>query len=309
MRKDQNYFDSKAIGSSLLSTFIEDSPDHALIEPKPTNSMERGRIWEDLIEHYMTNGKNGFLDKYYISGLPSFPTSTTQPSIPELMDSDNVEKAIKGAFVWTQSKNLNQKYEKYHDLLAEIEHQDYKRPIPKECWEKMGRMWTNFCKAEWQGHNIVNMLMAASSLKFQQIHYWKDTDCQAECRMKSDIEAVLNTPYGKTGWLGDIKWTEKINGFTTRASKIRWQDAHYTTGYAKHCAKVEIKAPQSMVYIVSEFTAPYLTHVFQMRPDDAMVIQSEYKEHIVKCQRWIKGGKKAVGFREKSVNKYFRIVQ
>jgi len=309
MRKDQPYFDNPAIGSSLLSTYIEDSPDHALMEVKPTNPMENGRVWEDLVEHYLTGGKNGFNDKYFLSTVSDFPNPKKVPGIPELMDSKNVKKAVKSAYVWNKGKKaLNQTYAAYHILLDEIQANDHKRPIPTGCWDKMEKMWSNFLKAEWRGNNIVEMLMGLDTVKFQTEHYWKDIECGAECRMKSDIEAVYETSEGKQGILIDLKFTGGIKQFTTRFIKTRWQDRHYSTGYGQYCRRNDVEPPLNMIYLICECAAPYLTYVREMQPLDVMQLQSEYSEKLTECWSWIKGGKKAVGFKEQSVNKYGRPV-
>lgn len=318
MRKNQAYYDSPAIGSSLLSTFIEDSPDHALMEVKPNEAMEMGRIWEDLVEYYLSDSRNRFTNKYFVSEQTVFPKPTKLPSIPELMDRENVEKAIMQAYIWNKGKptkkgekavkKLNSIYKTYHDLLDEIKANNYKRPIPKDCWDTMKKMWDNFCKAQWMGNNIVQMLKGLKDVKFQTEHYWTDLDSGAKCRMKSDIEAVYETAEGKQGWLADLKLTSGIVQFEQRTKKYRWQDRHYTTGYGQKCRNNDILPPLSMPFIISEMKAPYLTYVRTIRPLDAMELQTEYDQNLTDCWQWIKGGKQAVGYKEQYVNKYGRIV-
>lgn len=311
MRKNQKYFDNPAIGSSLLSTFIEDSPDHALLEVKPTNSMENGRVWEDLVEYYIVTArgkKSNFKDKYFLSKVTEFPSPSKKVSIPELLDNKDIKSAVSEAYTYTKKGTLHGTFANYHSILDEIKDNDFKRPIPSNCWNKMCKMWANFCKAEWQGQNIFDMLCGLPVVKFQQEHYWTDLISGAKCRMKSDIEAVYETASGNHGWVADFKFTGGIKQFTARGIKTRWQDRHYSSGYAQYCHTEDIEAPQNMIYIIADNTAPYLIYVREIRPLDAMQLQTTYNEKLAECQAWIKGGKKAVGFKEESVNQYFRPV-
>jgi len=312
MRKNRKYFDSTAIGSSLLSTFIEESPDHALIEVKPTNSMENGRVWEDLVEHYIVTARGGesdFTDKYFISTVSDFPNPKKVPAIPELLDSKDVKKAVKEAYVWNKDKKaLNQTYVVYHNLLYEIQSNNHKRPIPTGCWDKMQKMWINFKKAQWQGQNIFEMLCGLPAVKFQQEHYWTDLISGAKCRMKSDIEAVYETASGKHGWIADLKCTAGIKNFNSRGIKTRWQDRHYSSGYTQHCYTEDIEAPQNVIYIISDIQPPHLTYVREIQPLDAMQLQTVYGDRLTECWAWIKEGKKTIGFKEESMNQYFKPV-
>jgi len=308
--KKHNYFDSPAIGSSLLSSFIQ-SPDHALMKTTASNYMERGRIWEDLIEYMITEDEKKFKQKYYLSELEKFPTSTTYSSIPDIMDNENVVQTISNGYIYNKLKkgekkpSLNRLHATRHSLLDEIKVNGYKKPIPKECWEKLLKMWENFQKAHYKGRNIVSLLKGLDDVKFQTEHYWKDMLCGAECRMKSDIEATYSTKEGRKGIIFDIKWTSNMSDYGN--SRFRWQDRHYTTGYGRKCRQNDIEPPPSMIFLISEYKEPYLTYIWSL--DDYQGItenQSDYQAHVEQCGQWIDAGKPLKGYKEQTVNKYFR---
>ncbi len=308
MREDQAYFDSKAIGSSLLSAFIQ-SPDHALMQVNPTNYMENGRIWEDLVEYQIVGKKSSFTDKYYRSEKGRLPDSKTYRAIPDIMDDDNITQAVEDGYIRNKDGSLNGKQETRHALLDEIKVNGYKRPIPLECWEKMQKMWHNFSKAEYKGRNIVSMLRSIKDVKFQTIHYWTDIS-GAECRMKSDIEAVYPVGQELQGMIIDLKCESNVTEYGNKRHK--WQDRHYVTGYRQYCLKNRITPPQHMIFAISEQKNPYLTYVDYLENpqeynrDYIFENQEDYQKHLEACHKWIKAGKKSKGFKERVVDKHFR---
>jgi len=308
MREDQAYFNSKAIGSSLLSTFIQ-SPDHALMQVHPTNYMENGRIWEDLVQYQIIGDKSGFTDKYYRSETDNLPVSQTYRSIPDIMDDDDITQAVADGYIYSKDGSLNARQNARHTLFDEIKENGYKRPIPLECWGKMQKMWHNFSKAQYKGRNIVNMLRSIKDVKFQTIHYWTDIS-GAECRMKSDIEAVYPTEQGLQGMIIDLKCASNVTEYGN--NRNRWQERHYVTGYRQYCLKNKINPPQHMIFAISEQKIPYLTYVdylenpLEYNRDYIFENQEKYQEHLEACHKWIKAGKKSKGFKERVLDKYFR---
>ena len=92
--KNQAYFDSPAIGSSMLSAFIK-SQDEALKKFNASRFAENGKEYEDLIEEEAT-GKTVFSDKYFVSSITSFP-DTKKPNIKSILviiDDDDIQKAV-----------------------------------------------------------------------------------------------------------------------------------------------------------------------------------------------------------------------
>ena len=309
MRKDQAYFDSKAIGSSLLSKYIQ-SPDHALMETVGTSYMEKGRIWEDLVEFQITGG-TWFHQKYFLAEAPQLPESKRYLSIPDILDSNDIPQAVARGYIYNQPKkkgvppqlSMQKGLPARHAMLNEIKANAYKRPIPVEDWADMQRLWNNFRKATYKGRNIVNLLKSLDDVQFQVQRYWTDLGSGAECRMKSDIEAVEQTEDGKKGMLIDLKWTS----FTPTYGKenFRWQDRHYLAGYTQHCLQMGIEPPYHMIFIIPENKAPYLTHV-QYIESGMQDNEIDYQGHIAACWQWIQAGKPQQGFKEEPVNRFFR---
>jgi hypothetical protein len=310
---DQDYFNSEAIGSSLLANFIK-GPDYALKEIKPSGAMEKGKIFEDLVEEEAT-GNPVFKDKYFVSSINSFP-DTKKPNIKpilEILDSDHVGQAVEAGYIYKDNGDRNNTYKKRHDCLDQIKAHDYRRPIPAPDWEDLKAMLENFKLArfappeyEWEV-NLFEMLSSPGA-RFQQTHFWKSGD--AECRMKSDVEVFWEDSElaQYRGFVGDFKATGNWVKFKHNwKEKYIWQSKLYLEGFQRYCRENDIIEPEHIWYFIQESTAPYLLHMKALSMEEIDALAPKYKYSLNACQEWIDAGRPKRGYTDaEHVDRFLR---
>jgi len=146
---NNDYFNSPAIGSSLLGTVIvrtdplELCLDLATLPVKPTSFMEIGKMFEDFVEEEFS-GKPVFSDKYFHSSIQSIPTTSRNDlkDILEMLDGERLKEDEKGVpynrlrrdvqegYVLKKDGAWNSTYANRNQCLKEIQAHDYRRPIP-----------------------------------------------------------------------------------------------------------------------------------------------------------------------------------
>jgi hypothetical protein len=305
--RDQKYFDSPAIGSSLLANFMK-GQDHALKEVQPTGFMEEGRIFEDLIQEKAT-GEDIFGKKYFSSDMDLSPDSAAwKKLLPIFEDNSNIVDDIENAYVWKNPDKygkveLNCTHKKLHRALDQIKAHNYRRLVPESTWTRFKAMLENFQLAEFKhpdwpnGINLFQML-CGPGVKFQKTHFWT-SESGAYCRMKSDIEFFWQNEGVNCALIADLKLTANWPTFLQNwRNNYIWQSKHYLEGFRKYCLDNEIWPPNEIWYFVQESTYPYLLHSIALSHDDLAFIDQEYEEGLINCQRWIDAGKPKKGYVE-----------
>lgn len=310
MKKDQSYFNSPAIGSSLLADFIK-SPDHALKKVSLSLPMLYGIIWEDMLEAQLKGNADGFYKKFYHSKIDKFPDTKnpTLTNIVELLNSPDITQALNSAYIYKNDGSLSNTYKNRHFLLDEIKDNNYRIPIPSELWEIFNKQWINFQKAVYWKNKLTDWLTKTEKVVFQQPYFWTDEDTGAECRMKSDIEVYYEHSGEKSAQIFDIKWTSCYDNFRRGWSqRYIWQNAHYINGFHHQCAQnnSDIALNPNMVFIVSEAKEPYMTYVIELSLEAKEKLEYEYKAHLGKCWEWIQNGRRSQGYLTQTVDRYLR---
>ena len=323
--EDKKYFDSEAIGSSLLATVIQRIEplelcfDYALKEPAPTQAMEMGRIFEDWMEEAVT-GKNIFTDKYFKSDLKTFPTTKASgvKNILDILDCDNIKEEINAAYIYnkpdkkTGETKLSATHVNRHRLLDQIKAHDYRRPIIEPDWDTLMCMDENFKLAPFDiggvSFNLFNLLCRHRA-KFQIEHFWYHED-GAECRAKFDI--VLTYTSGDLIYAipFDLKATGNWPSFVSNwKNKYIWQSKHYMEGFKDYCDKNYYTPSKKIWYLVQESSFPHLLHSWALSAEELDYLEKPYNEAMPLIQEWIDAGKPKKGYTEqRTVDRFGRTV-
>lgn len=328
-----NYFESKAIGSSILGQAIvsfnplEINTD-LITEVAPTTAMELGKQFEDLIQSEHDENLC-YWEKYFRSQLNKFPTSTSKKyrSILEIMDlpKDEIPQAIENAFVWNVNpdkhgnKVLNGQQKKRHDCLIEIQNNQFRSPIMKKTWSLLETMRGRFYNApfacQFGKRSIGNwMSIEQNDVRFQAEHYWNNG--VADCRAKFDMIWIMkNELDGKMyGIPFDLKVTgDSVNGLSSFGvfarnwrPKYIWQAIHYWSGFNDWCEQNGIiPLGDGVEYLIQEGVEPFLTHTWKLSMEDYYELEPTWLEACAEIQQWIDAGKPFKGYTEQRiVNRY-----
>jgi hypothetical protein len=315
-----NYFGSPAIGSSLLAACIarleplEICTDRATKEVKPTEFMEAGKVFEDLVEETYS-GKEVFTDRYFksdISKIPDYKGNRTDIrqilEILDIEDDEEMKAAVDDAYIYTGAGNLHGSYKQRHRCLDQIKAHDYRRPIPEPMWGKLWIMLERFGKYPFKigdSRRPLNFWLKHEGIKiaFQVEHFWKH-ESGAECRAKFDM--VWTWRSGADIWAMplDIKATiDEIGGiksfkvFLKNWSRIYvLQSKHYMEGFIVWCAENGcIPCPQ-IPYLVQESVEPYITHCKALSVRELDNLSTPYDGAIPQIWEWIEAGKPIKGY-------------
>jgi hypothetical protein len=292
----ENYFKLKDhIGSSLLASYIND-PDAARKHVQTSNAMSNGKLWEDFLEEWIS-GKTILEGKYYMSKFKSLPSCKMRPPIPEIMDTiKKAKKAVPGSYVLTKSGSRNDQSKTWNNLLDEIQENGYKMPITTEIWSNIQKAWENFKKVDFEGINLTQLL---SHSAWQVEHTWKDELCGADCRAKYDtIAAYSDGSKGAEAITLDIKFTGNMTAFIKNwKTKYIWQNVHYSAGAPGLIKGLwDIDFNDSMNFVVTENTEPFLTHIFYLKDRAFNYLKDPYNRHLNECWQWIKAGRPFRGY-------------
>ena len=318
-----NYFNSSAIGSSLLGECILSTDpllvctDRATKEVKPTAFMEAGKMFEDLVE--AEYGDLDFWEKYFKSNFKTMPSG-----VIEILDADDLIAAIENCIGdpshYKLDGGLKKTYERKIAYLNQIKAHDYRRPIPEPLWERLGIMLERFKSYPFELEGVSMTLgewMSADwlTVEFQVEHFWKTGD--AECRAKFDMIWVYQTESGESY---AIPWDLKVTGDEVQGQKsfgafignwkkkYIWQSKHYHEGFKDWCQKNGHIPHDRIYYAVQESEEPQITHVWYLHPDILLKLDAPYREALPIIQKWIDEDKPAKGFMEqRAVDEYGRV--
>lgn len=339
---DKKYFNSEAIGSSLLATVIQRIEplelcfDYALKEPEPTQAMEMGRIFEDWMEEQITR-ELVFTDKYFRSDLKTFPATGAKgvKNILEMFENERLVEDEKGlprnslhldierGYIYNKPNKktgvaeLSGTHVNRHRLLDQIKAHDYRRPIIAPDWDNLMSMDENFKLAPFSiggvSFNLFNLLCRQEA-EFQVEHFWKH-ESGAECREKLDI--VLTYTAGDSTYAipFDLKATgDQVSGLKSFgafkrnwSSKYIWQSKHYMEGFKDYCGKYGYIPSEKIWYLVQESSFPHLLHAWALSVGDLDYLDKPYNEAMPLIQEWIDAGKPKKGYTEqRTVDRFGR---
>ncbi|MBT8373944.1 MAG: hypothetical protein KJN80_03425 [Deltaproteobacteria bacterium] len=306
-----SYYESDYIGSSLLAKFI-DHQDKAALETKPTESMEDGKRFEDLVQQEIT-GESIFDDKYFRSDLKSIPSTTKEGAKPilEIMESENFREEVDNGYILKADGTPHGTYKNHNRCLDQIKAHDYRRPIPETSWGKFFKMLENIKRTKFElmckEFELSDLLQNVTVTQFQREHFWEDKS-GAKCRMKTDMQSFYQVDEEMRGLIWDIKVTANWNTFLFNwRTKYIWQNKHYLSGFQNFCELKKVRPPEKMWYIIVESTPPYLVTLWALHPIELEELDSPYHAALKKCQTWIDAGKPTTGFRkQQTVNRYGR---
>lgn len=323
-----DYFTSDAIGSSLLADCIVSvdplvvCTDRAIKERKPTAAMEIGRLFEDLVE--TEYGDLYFLDKYFQSNFQTMPSG-----ILDILEAENIEEAVDNGYVYKATKGkeheLHGTYKRKHAMLDQIKAHDYRRPVPVTWWDTLGAMFENFKKypftLSWkkehgiadQTETLAGWMKDWAEVRFQVEYFWEETG--AKCRAKFDMIWLIE--YGDETYAVpfDLKATgDAVDGNKSFGAFVGnwkrsyiWQSAHYMAGIRHWCEENGYIPHDRIYYIVQESTAPQVTNVWSLHPDELKALDAARLEALPIIQKWIDEGKPIRGYMpQQTVNRYGR---
>jgi len=327
-----DYFKFDAIGSSILGRVImgflkkHESPvlccDLAAVPVKPTQAMEIGKQFEDLVEQEYS-GKPVFDNKYFISDISKIPEYRGETpdvmQILHILDSDNIEEEVKRGYIWNTKPDkksgqpkLNKTYKQRHSCLDQIIAHDYRRPIPAPLWKKLQIMLERFRNYPFSISGMVHSLhdwMTNSNIdvEFQVEYFWKH-DCDAECRAKFDMILTWKINGDRVALLFDLKVTQKRSKFEQFwRDKYVWQAKHYLEGFKKWCAENNYIPIPLMWFLIQENEEPYITSARALSPKAFNNMTISYNEAVFEIWEWIKAGKPIRGYMpQQIVDRYGR---
>jgi len=312
-KKKINYFDlENHIGSSLLASHIN-NPNEACGHIQQSNCMSDGKLWEDFLEQNIS-GRDVMKGKYYMSKVKKLPSCKVLPPIPELMDSESLEEvreSVQSSYVLTENKKRNDQSRNWNNLLDEIQENGFKMPITTELWANVQKAWKNFQNVDFEGINLVKLLSVA---RWQAEHTWKTEGFSGmvDCRAKYDaIAAYEGGSRGTQAITLDIKFTGNLTAFIKNwKTKYIWQNQHYSAGAPGLIKELwNIDFNNSMNFVVTENTEPFLTHIFYLNERAFIYLQDLYLIHLDKCWQWINAGRPFISYNgRQALDQYGRAV-
>lgn len=330
-----NYFDSSAIGSSILGNCIAGidplvvCTDRALGDVKPTTFMEMGKIFEDLVESKY--GKLDFWEKYFKSDLKTFPHTTAKgvKNVLDMFEGERIYKDEGGVTLNTlhqdiasgyeynkpkkgAGRELSGKHANRHRLLDQIKAHDYRRPIMAPWWDRLEIMlerFENFKLPLSFGNDpdvygaTVGKWMAdfLDGLLFQVEYFW--TECGAKCRAKYDMIWIIEHGGETYAIPFDIKVTgdEVVGQKSFGAFVGNWkkhyalQSAHYHPGFVSWCAENGYTPHDKIYYLIQESDFPQVMNAWALHPDELESVNAQRREALPVIQKWIDSGKPISG--------------
>ncbi len=220
------YFESPAIGSSILGTVIERIErdengvwrpliclDRATVPVKPSKFMQVGKMFEDLVEQEFS-GRPVFTEKYFKSELNEIPTTTAkgvrcilrmfenarpikteeyEPGVKPLY-TNTLHRDVAEGYQFTKPNKdgevrLNKTYAPRHQCLDEIKAHNYHFPVPTPTWEKLQVMLERFKNYPLEINGSTKSIWnwrELVNIQFQVEHFWEH-ESGAECRAKFDM--------------------------------------------------------------------------------------------------------------------------
>ena len=325
-----DYFNSPAIGSSLLGTCIVSvdpltiCTDRATKEIKPTSFMEMGKIFEDLAQSEY-DARFDFWEKYFKSDMASIPEykgeRTDIKQILEILEElDNWDldatRVMKQSYIYKSDSSLHGSYKSRHRMLDQIRAHDYRRPIPAPWWDKLEVMLERFgnCPVELYGYRrTIDEWMRSGEALFQVEYFWEDSG--AKCRAKYDLILLVEFGYDKYAIPFDLKCTG--DGVDDNASfgafarnwktKYVWQSKHYHEGFLLWCREHGYEPYEQILYVVQESESPQITNVWTLHTEELRMLSEPYREALAIIQAWIDEEKPVRGFMpQRTVNRYGR---
>jgi hypothetical protein len=307
-----DYFDSPAIGSSLLGAVITRTDplqiclDRASVPVKPTGFMEVGKMFEDLVEEEFS-GKPIFSDKYFHSSIKSFPETSRDDlkNVLEILDGDNIEEEIESGYVLKADGSWNSTYNNRNECLKEIAAHDYRRPIPAPIWKKLMVMLERFKAYPFKIGDTISSLSEWMTqyvnVEFQVEYFWKH-ESGAECRAKYDMiwswkidDITYAIPF-------DLKVTANWPSFESNWKyKYIWQSKHYIEGFKKYCEENDLTPHPLIWYLIQESGEPQITHARALSVEGLEYLTQDYNEAIPQIWEWIEANKPIKGFVEQQV--------
>lgn len=310
---EKDYFNSRAIGSSLLAAVIaRDNPlqlcfDRATLPIKPTGAMEVGKMFEDMVEEEFS-GEPVFSDKYFHSSIQSIPTTSKKglKDILAMLDGDNLKEDVENGYVLKADETWNSTYANRNQCLKEIQAHDYRRPIPDPTWEKLQIMFERFkaypfeievqCKSLGQWMTQGNI-----KVDFQVEHFWKHAS-GAECREKLDMIWSWQSGGDTYAMPFDLKVTGNWQKFEQNWKyKYIWQSKHYLEGFFDYCAKNGLIPDQQIYYLIQESSDPQIASARALSVQGLASLTKSYDETIARTWQWIEAGKPIKGYVEQQI--------
>ena len=308
-----SYFDSRAIGSSILGQVIVRSEpleiclDLATVTVKPTAFMEDGKVFEDLVEQEFS-GKDIFDNKYFksdISKIPEYKGDRTDiRQILEILDNpqEEQETAIESAYIRKADGSLHGSYKQRHRCLDQIRAHDYRRPIPKPFWKKLWKMSdrTKAYPFEINGHtvSVAEWMASYVDVEFQVEYFWKH-ESGAECRAKFDMVWIWECEEKTYAMPFDLKVTANWPSFESNWKyKYIWQSKHYMEGFVRWCVENGCIPHPQIWYLIQESKEPFITHMRALSVRELDNLTEPYDEAILSMWGWIEAGRPVKGFVE-----------
>lgn len=323
-----SYFESDAIGSSILSNVItgfdpgEVCTDLGIVPVEQTKFMGMGKAFEDLVEQEFS-GRRVFYEKYFCANIPSIPAyNGADESIKQILDimdiedAEEREQAVENAYILKKGKpELNNTYKARHDCLDEIKHNKYRRPIPTQDYDNLMIMLERFSSYPFEISTSKLSLSEWSQnvdVQFQVEHFWEH-DSGAECRAKFDMiwrwevdGIVYAIPF-------DLKVTANWKSFKKHWTEwYIWQSKHYIQGFKNWCDGLGITPYHDtgnplIWYLIQESTAPQITHALALSADELDRLDEAYNDAVPQVWEWIQQGRPVKGYTEqKIINRWGR---
>jgi len=314
-----NYFNSEAIGSSLLAQCIvsvdplQVCTDRATKEIKPTSAMEIGKNFEDLVE--VEYGEFDFWEKYFKSNFKTMPSG-----IVEILEKDELTEralAVSNGYVYKDNGELHGTYKRKHAMLDQIKAHDYRRPIPETTWEKLeimlARFWNCPFKLRRHAFTIKEWMRERADVLFQVEYFWNNDG--AECRAKFDMIWLVKfgsetyaVPFDLKVTGDEVVGQKSFGAFVTNwRKKYIWQSKHYHEGFKRWCLENDYLPYDKMPYIIQESDWPQITNIWMLHESRLEYLDGPYQAALQEIQKWIDEGKPVRGFIEQQiVNEYGR---
>ncbi len=322
------YFDSEAIGSSLLGAVITgvqsesqrdycETPldmlqinlDLGTLDINPTGFMEVGNIFEDLAQEEETR-KDIFSDKYFKSDIELKPESAAWKKILKIFEEtakEDLPRKINNSYTFTKpdkegNVKLHKTHKTFHFALDAIKAHECRRLIPKQTSDALNVMTERFFNAKFKlgTSNKVSLgtWFKRYDTRWQVEYFWEQAG--ANCRMKADLILIVEDKAGnKHAILFDLKVTAHWSSFEQNWRKrYIWQSKHYMEGFKLWCRENGFIPFKKMWYLVQESTAPFTTHIRALSPVELDALHDPYMAVLPVIQDWIDKGKPIKGYTE-----------
>lgn len=292
---ESEYRKFPALNSSMLSAFI-DSQDKANIQLKPKSYFEDGKIFERLVEDFVT-GTHSFEERFFV-----VDTETPVPEkIASILESG---KDLREFYTYKKDNQLSDKYKALHEWLPHCEENPDLFPIQKSWLDSIKIAMENLfiMKIElgddngniaWEG--TFEKLMELDP-KFQYPIYWERDGIPKKALL--DILVVI-PDYAPIILDVDMKFMATFKNFETMfRSKYQWQSLHYTEGLRFDSVGINATVWPGIAFAVGTKSEPYLSRCYYGYPEEEEKAIQVYLQHCVECWDWVKAGKPVKGFKD-----------